>query len=128
MRRHQPERPETMTISIEVRTAVHELDALNELGIAMQHAHSMATISAIENAVAVISDRAAGKGATIDEIYEGYTTGRRGLTYLKADRDEQLVTAHLARALVYLDDTDLASMLAVAAAIAPAVTADTAAA
>lgn len=112
-----------MTVSMDVRTAVPALDALIHLGTALQHAHAMTTIAAIETAVAAVSDRATSDGATITEVFESFTAGLRSADHIPAERDEQVVIVHLAQSLVYVDGLPL--VLAVSKALSAAVAADT---
>ena len=117
-----------MTVTAEVRTAVPELDALTNIGHAAQHTHNHDTIAAINYATAIVSDRARAAGATNEDVFDCYSIGFRGHTHLAAERDEQLVIAHLALALVYINDTHMDAMLAVAKAVGIAASADQAAA
>jgi hypothetical protein len=110
-----------MDTPIIVRTFFPELDAVINLGLALQHSFNLPVVDALYNAIAVVSDNARDKGARDSDVYDAFHTGLTGTTTVPGNRDEVIVTAHLARALIYIDRLD--SILAVAAAFPAAVAA-----
>ncbi|MBF6277060.1 hypothetical protein [Nocardia nova] len=103
-----------MTTSMIVRTAIPELDAITHLGFAIQHSHNHASIAAIQEAVAVVSDKAREKGATDEDLLDCYQAGLRGHTHVDSDRDEVIAGTHLAKAFIYVDDSRLMAAIGVA--------------
>jgi hypothetical protein len=110
-----------MDTPIIIRTFVPELDAVTNLALALQHSFNLPVVDALYNAIAVVSDNARDKGARDSDVYDAFHTGLTGTTTVPGNRDEVIVTAHLARALIYIDRLD--SILAVAAAFPAAVAA-----
>lgn len=113
-----------MTLTLETRQAAPALDALIQLGTALKHAQSMTVISAIEDAISVVSDQATQRGATLLNRYDALTTGmRRETTFKSAERDGQVVICHLAQSLIWVED-QWPSLAAISRAITAAVTED----